>query len=152
VEALQCFALAAEYRDDDTTSTPGASATSAARIGDGDEFVERLRLAARLHDVGKLSMLEAILRRRGRLTADERRVMKTHTTNGAAILAGSAFPVLSLGEQIALTHPERWDGSGCPSRLGGEAFRLAGRIVAVADVFDAPTSARSNQPGRARRP
>jgi hypothetical protein len=77
----------------------------AARIGDGDEFVEHRRLAARLHDVGKLSMLDAILRKRGRLTADERRVMKTHTTNGAAILAGSAFPVLSLGEQIRARPP-----------------------------------------------
>jgi hypothetical protein len=71
---------------------------------------------------------------------------------GAAILAGSAFPVLSFGEQVALTHHERWDGSGYPSRLCGEAFHLAGRIVAVVDVFDAPTPARTNQPGRSRRP
>jgi PAS domain S-box-containing protein len=150
VEALQRLALAAEYRDDDThqhTQRVGdLAAMLAARLGELDEFVEHISLAAPLHDVGKLGVPDAILLKRGRLSDDERRVMETHTTNGAAILAGSAFPVLGLGEQIALTHHERWDGTGYPAGLSGEAIPLAGRIVAVADVFDALTHRRPYKP------
>jgi HD-GYP domain-containing protein (c-di-GMP phosphodiesterase class II) len=122
------------------------AATLAARLGGDDEFVAHIRLAAPLHDVGKLGVPDAILLKRGRLTDDERSVMETHTTKGAAILAGSAFPVLGLAEQIALTHHERWDGTGYPARLGGDAIPVAGRIVAVADVFDALTHARPYKP------
>jgi putative two-component system response regulator len=150
VEALQRLALAAEYRDDDThqhTQRVGeVAAMLAARLGERDEFVEQIRLAAPLHDVGKLGVPDAILLKRARLSDDERRVMETHTTNGAAILAGSAFPVLGLGEQIALTHHERWDGTGYPAGLSGDAIPLAGRIVAVADVFDALTHTRPYKP------
>jgi PAS domain S-box-containing protein/putative nucleotidyltransferase with HDIG domain len=141
VEALQRLALAAEYRDDDThqhTQRVGdLAAMLAARLEGSDELADHIRLAAPLHDIGKLSVPDAILLKPDRLTDDERRVMQTHTTNGAAILAGSQFPVLSLAEQIARTHHERWDGTGYPAGLSGEAIPLAGRIVAVADVFDA---------------
>ena len=141
VEALQRLALAAEYRDDDThqhTERVGhLAAMLAARLGESYEFIERLTLAAPLHDIGKLGVPDTILLKPGRLTSDERAVMETHTTKGAAILAGSAFAVLNLGEEIALTHHERWDGTGYPARLRGDAIPLAGRIVAVADVFDA---------------
>jgi PAS domain S-box-containing protein len=150
VEALQRLALAAEYRDDDTQQhaqrVGDLAAMLAARLGVGEELVEHIRLAAPLHDVGKLSVPDAVLLKPGRLSDDERRVMQTHTSNGAAILAGSAFPVLSLGEQIALTHHERWDGAGYPAGLSGEAIPLAGRIVAVADVFDALAHARPYKP------
>jgi HD-GYP domain-containing protein (c-di-GMP phosphodiesterase class II) len=150
VEVLRRLALAAEYRDDDThkhTQRVGnLAAMLAVRIGESDEFVERISLAAPLHDIGKLRLPDAILLKRGRLTAEEREIMQTHTTHGAAILAGSAYPVLVLGEQIALTHHERWDGSGYPAGLSEEAIPLAGRIVAVADVFDALTYARPYKP------
>jgi putative nucleotidyltransferase with HDIG domain len=150
VEVLRRLALAAEYRDDDThqhTQRVGhLSAMLAARMGEPDAFVERLRLAAPLHDIGKLRLPDAILLKRGRLTDEERTIMQTHTTHGAAILAGSAYSVLALGEQIALTHHERWDGSGYPAGLQRDAIPLAGRIVAVADVFDALTHTRPYKP------
>jgi putative two-component system response regulator len=150
-EVLRRLALAAEYRDDDThqhTQRVGdLAAMLAARMGESDELVEQIRLAAPLHDVGKLGLPDAILLKRGRLTAEERRIMQTHTTHGAAILAGSAYPVLTLGEQIALTHHERWDGTGYPSSLSENAIPLAGRIVAVADVFDALTHSRPYKQG-----
>ena len=150
VEALQRLALAAEYRDDDTrqhTRRVGdLAALLATRLGESEDFVEQIRLAAPLHDVGKLGVPDAILLKPGRLTHHERLVMQTHAAKGAAILAGSAFPVLKLGQQIALTHHERWDGAGYPARLRGEAIPLAGRIVAVADVFDALVHSRPYKP------
>jgi PAS domain S-box-containing protein len=145
-EQLRRLALAAEYRDDDThqhTERVGTLAMLLAeRLGLAADFAERIRHAAPLHDVGKLGVPDAILLKSGRLSDDERSLMQTHTTIGATILAGSAFPVLELGEEIALTHHERWDGSGYPHGRAREDIPLAGRIVAVADVFDALTHAR----------
>jgi hypothetical protein len=150
VEVLRRLALAAEYRDDDThqhTQRVGnLAAMLAARLGESEAFVEDIGLAAPLHDIGKLRVPDAILLKRGRLTDEERTVMQTHTVHGAAILAGSSYSVLTLGEQIALTHHERWDGEGYPAGLREDAIPLAGRIVAVADVFDALTHARPYKP------
>jgi PAS domain S-box-containing protein len=146
MESLQRLALAAEYRDDEThrhTERVGALAALLAEQMDlPRQRIEQLRQAAPLHDVGKLGIPDAILLKPGRLTGGERSVMQTHTTIGAAILSDSGFPVLSLAEQIALSHHERWDGTGYPHRLKGEAIPLVGRIVAVVDVFDALTHAR----------
>jgi PAS domain S-box-containing protein len=146
VEALQRLALAAEYRDDDThqhTERVGSlSALLAAQLGLAVEISNQLRQAAPLHDIGKLGVPDAILLKPGRLTDSERAAMETHTTIGASILTNSAFPILMLGEQIALTHHERWDGGGYPAGLAGYAIPIAGRIVAVADVFDALTHER----------
>jgi PAS domain S-box-containing protein len=145
-ENLRRLALAAEYRDDDThqhTDRVGTLAMMLAeRLGLHADFVERIHHAAPLHDVGKLGVPDAILLKPGRLTDDERAEMQTHTTIGATILAGSSFPILQLGEQIAQTHHERWDGTGYPRQIAGEAIPMAGRIVAVADVFDALTHSR----------
>jgi HD-GYP domain-containing protein (c-di-GMP phosphodiesterase class II) len=150
VEVLRRLALAAEYRDDDThrhTQRVGnLAAMLAERMGESRDFVEHISLAAPLHDIGKLRLPDAILLKRGRLTDEERDIMQTHTTHGATILAGSAYPVLTLGEEIALTHHECWDGSGYPAGLHGDAIPLAGRIVAIADVFDALTHARPYKP------
>jgi PAS domain S-box-containing protein len=145
-ESLRRLAIVAEYRDDSThrhTARVGdLSALLAERLGLHPAMVERLRHAAPLHDVGKLGVPDAILLKPGRLTPVEFRAMQEHTTIGATILTGSRFPVLQLGEEIALTHHERWDGRGYPHGLQGEGIPIAGRIVAVADVFDALTHAR----------
>jgi putative two-component system response regulator len=146
IEILQRLALAAEFRDDDTgqhTQRVGrVSALLARTLGLPDEFVQLILLAAPLHDVGKIGIADAILLKTGRLAADEFRIMTTHTSIGGRILSGSQSPLLQLAEQIALTHHECWDGSGYPVGLQGEDIPLAGRIVSVADVFDALTHRR----------
>ncbi len=98
--------------------------------------------AAPLHDLGKLSLPDAILMKRTRLTVAEYEEVKRHPVTGAAILSGSGSAVLRLAEEIALTHHEWWDGSGYPNGLKGEEIPLSGRIVALADVFDALTHTR----------
>ena len=146
LETLQRLAKAAEYRDDDThqhTERVGSTAALIAdQLGMSDEQVALIRLAAPLHDVGKLAVSDTILLKPGKLTTDEFRQMQTHVTAGAALLAGSSSKVLQLAEEIALSHHERWDGTGYPLNLSEDAIPLSGRIVAVADVFDALTHAR----------
>ena len=90
-----------------------------------------------MHDVGKIGIPDQILRKLGLLTRQEFGVIETHTTMGAVILAGSRIPLLRLACEIALTHHEHWDGSGYPEGLAGDQIPAAGRIVAVADVYDA---------------
>ena len=146
VEVLQRLSLAAEYRDDATlehTERVGRTAALIAeQMGLEDELVLRIRHAAPLHDVGKLSTSDSILLKREELTDEEFERVKTHTTIGAKILAGSTSDTLQLAREIALSHHERWDGSGYPQGLSGEQIPVAGRIVAVADVFDALSHAR----------
>jgi putative two-component system response regulator len=146
LEILERLALAAEYRDDDTQEHAwriGRScALLAVELGLPDAEVELIRRAAPLHDIGKIGIPDAILLKPGKLTDAEFEVMKTHTTIGAEILSGSHSPLLRLAERIALTHHERWDGRGYPGGLIGEEIPLVGRIVAVADVFDALTHQR----------
>jgi PAS domain S-box-containing protein len=140
---LHRLALAAEYRDDDTfqhTQRVGqTSAEIAARLELGSEQILRLREAAPLHDVGKIAIPDCILLKPGKLTAQEFEVMKTHAALGARLLDGSGSPVLQMATIIAASHHERWDGSGYPNGLAGEEIPLVGRVVAVADVFDALT-------------
>jgi PAS domain S-box-containing protein len=146
VETLRRLALAAEYRDDETfehTERVGhTAALLAAELGLSDTDVDRIRQAAPLHDVGKLGLSDTILLKPGPLTPAEFALVKRHTVDGAAILAGSSSNVLNLAEQIALAHHEWWDGSGYPNGLKGEQIPLCARIVAVADVFDALTHSR----------
>jgi putative two-component system response regulator len=150
LETLQRLALAAEYRDETTaahTERVGRTAfLLAGALGLDAEEAAVLRQAAPLHDLGKLAVPDAVLRKRGSLTAAEFEQMKRHATAGAAILAGSSSSVLRAGEQIAASHHERWDGAGYPFGLAGEAIPLPGRIVALADVFDALTHERSYKP------
>ena len=142
IEILERLALAAEYRDDDTgahTQRVGRlSAMLGRALGMSDVDVELIRRAAPLHDVGKIGIPDAILLKPGPLTDEEYEVMKTHTVIGARILSGNTSPHLQLAEEIALTHHERWNGTGYAG-LGGEDIPLPGRIVAVVDVFDALT-------------
>src|ERR1700677_2092081 len=142
-EILQRVAVAAEYRDDDTFQHTERVGRSAAEIGTSlglaAEQIEFLREAAPLHDVGKLAISDSILLKPGKLTVEEYEVMKTHAAAGARVLSGSSSPVLQMATIIAATHHERWDGTGYPAGLAGEAIPLVGRVVAVADVYDALT-------------
>jgi HD-GYP domain-containing protein (c-di-GMP phosphodiesterase class II) len=146
LQVIERLARAAEYRDDDTGEHIRRVGDLASRIGAAlglpEEEQALLLDAAPLHDVGKIAIPDAILLKPGRLTPDEFDHMKRHARFGAEMLAGREFPLLAMAEEIALTHHERWDGSGYPAGLAGVAIPLMGRIVAVADVFDALTHAR----------
>ena len=146
LETLQRLALAAEYRDDDTfqhTERVGRTAHLIAQaLGLPEHEAELIHLAAPLHDVGKLGVPDHILLKPGFLTTIEFAQMTQHTSDGACILANSNSDVLQLAERIALSHHEWWNGKGYPHGLEAEQIPLAGRIVAVADVFDALTHAR----------
>jgi putative two-component system response regulator len=146
LETLQRLALAAEYRDDDTRQhTERVARTSCAiaeRLGLPADQSSLIYRAAPLHDVGKLAIPESILLKPGRLTPDEFEQVKSHTTTGGAILADGSSEVLRTAREIALTHHEWWNGHGYPAGLAGEEIPLCGRIVAVADVFDALTHER----------
>jgi putative two-component system response regulator len=145
-EMLERLALAAEYRDDETQEHAwriGRTCGLLAReLGLPEEEVELLRRAAPLHDIGKIGIPDSILLKPGRLDDQEFEVIKSHTTIGDGILSGSQSPLLRLAQLIARTHHERWEGGGYPRGLTGETIPIAGRIVAVADVFDALTHAR----------
>jgi putative two-component system response regulator len=106
------------------------------------DAVHCLRYAAPLHDIGKIALPDSILRKPEALSLDEWDVLKTHTTIGAQMFAGSRSPILQMAEEIALYHHENWDGTGYTPGLGGDDIPLVGRIVAVADVFDALTHER----------
>jgi putative two-component system response regulator len=146
LDTLERLAVAAEFRDDETGKhTERVAAISAIlgrEAGFEEEEIELLRRAAPLHDLGKIGIPDAILRKPGALTPDEWEIMKTHTTAGARILGGGRSRIIRLAEEIALSHHERWDGSGYPEARSGEAIPPAARVVAVADVFDALTSDR----------
>lgn len=144
-EILERLALAAEYRDDDTgvhTRRVGDTAARiAAALGWQEGAIELIRRAAPLHDVGKIAISDSILLKPGRLTPEEFARMKLHTELGARMLSGGQFPLMQLAQEIALTHHERWDGTGYIG-LCGESIPMAGRIVTVSDVFDALISER----------
>jgi putative two-component system response regulator len=144
-EIIHRLALAAEYRDDATGEhirrVGDISALLFEALGKSRTQVELMRLAAQLHDLGKIGIPDRILLKPGRLTAKEFDQMKAHVTIGAKTLSGSRFALLQMAEEIALTHHECWDGTGY-SGLKREEIPLTGRVVAVADVFDALTHVR----------
>lgn len=143
LEMLVRLARAAEYRDDDTGQhtwrVAHTSGVIAQHMGMPRDRVELLLRAARLHDVGKITVPDKILLKPGKLTPEEFAVVKGHAKAGAELLSGSRSPLIRLAEQIALTHHERWDGAGYPQGLSGESIPLESRILAVADAFDALT-------------
>ena len=141
IDVLDRLAAATELRDDVTghhTRRVGMlSGELALWLGATEHVATLIRRAAPLHDIGKIAIPDQILRKAGPLTPDEYAVMKTHTTIGATILAGGDNELIVAAERIALSHHERWDGAGYPRALAGEAIPLDGRIVAVADFYDA---------------
>jgi len=146
LDTIHRLARAAEYRDEDTGAhikrIGQYSVSVARRLGLNDMVVESLLYAAPMHDVGKIGIPDHILLKPGKLDNDEWQIMKQHTTIGAQILQGSDADFIKVAEAIALTHHEKWDGTGYPRGLQGSNIPLSGRIVAVADVFDALTSKR----------
>ena len=145
-EAILRLGRAAEYRDNETgmhvIRMSRLSARLAKEIGLSEQECQLILQASPMHDVGKIGIPDDILLKPGKLDDKEWKTMKMHPEIGAKILSGSRSELMQMAESIALSHQERWDGSGYPYGLKGEEIPLAGRIVAVADVFDALTSKR----------
>ncbi len=147
LEIVDRLGLATEYRDDDTKAHTGRVGDMASQVANAmglpQKFVQLLRLAAPLHDIGKIGISDLILLKAGKLTDEEFATMKKHTEIGASILSGSKSEILQLAQEIAISHHERWDGRGYPHQLRGDDIPLSGRIVSVVDVFDALTHERT---------
>jgi len=146
LEIVQRLGRASEYRDNETGRHILRMSHSAAllskQIGWSKERCDLMLYASPMHDVGKIGISDSILLKPARLTDEERAIMETHTTIGADILGGSGSELLETARVIALTHHEKWDGSGYPGKLAGTDIPIEGRIAAVVDVFDALTSVR----------
>ncbi len=146
LDTIKRLAIAAEYKDEETgehiSRISSYCELIALNLGLPRSMVENIRYASPMHDVGKIGIPDKILLKPGKLTAQELEIIKSHTTIGENILADSSAEILQYAHQIAGSHHERWDGRGYPRGLAGEAIPITGRIVGIADVFDALTSAR----------
>jgi putative two-component system response regulator len=146
LEIIWRLTAASEYRDNETGAhikrMSQYSAAIAQKMGLPHKAVEAILYAAPMHDIGKIGIPDKILLKPGKLDAQEWEIMKMHTIIGANILEGSMIGFVRMGAMIAITHHEKWDGSGYPKGLKGRQIPLAGRIVPLADVFDALTSKR----------
>jgi putative two-component system response regulator len=146
LDTINRLVTAAEYKDEETgdhiVRMSSYSTLMAEKYGLSDETVKLIQYASPMHDIGKIGIPDQILLKPGRLTAEEFEIIKSHTTIGGKILADSKADVLKLAHEIALTHHEKWDGSGYPRGLAGRDIPISGRIVGIADIFDALTSKR----------
>ena len=149
-ETIHRLLAASAFRDHETGAhiqRTGLFSEVLAREAGWDSFrAEQLRMAAPMHDVGKIGIPDAILRKPGKLTDEEFEIMKTHSLLGAEMLSGSESDVMQLAQQIALSHHERWDGRGYPRGLVGPAIPECARIVAIVDVYDALSHDRVYRP------
>jgi putative two-component system response regulator len=143
--ALRLISAAAE-RDGETGSHVRRIGLYAGELGEalGWEIsrIEDIKIAAPMHDIGKIGIPDAILRKPGRLSEEEYRVMQGHTVIGGNMLSGSDIPMLEMGREIALCHHEKWNGGGYPNGLRGEGIPVSARIVTIVDVYDAMLSRR----------
>lgn len=146
LELVQRLLRAAEFRDTDTGEHIKRIGLYAYEMGKeagcDEKYCKLLEYASMMHDIGKIGIPDEILLKPARLDPEEWAKMTTHTTKGAEILTGSHYDLILMAEQIALTHHEKWDGSGYPKGLKGEEIPIAGRITAICDVFDALISKR----------
>ena len=146
LQVVRRLGRAAEYRDNETgmhiLRMSKISALLGRAFGLDEEQCELLLNASPMHDIGKIGIPDQILLKPGKLNAEEWTIMQGHARIGADILSGDDSEMMAMASEIALTHHEKWDGSGYPSGFSGEQIPLVGRIVAVADVFDALTSVR----------
>lgn len=145
-DTINRLVSAAEYRDEETgdhiVRMSRYCTLIAHKMGLSDEMVKLIRYASPMHDIGKIGIPDHILLKPGRLTDDEFETIKTHTTVGANILANSKADVLKVAHEIALNHHEKWNGKGYPRGLKKDETPVSGRIVGLADTFDALTSKR----------
>lgn len=145
-EIIRRLGRAAEYKDNETglhvVRMSHYARLLAKQAGLPEAFCELLYNAAPMHDIGKIGTPDAVLKKPGKLDEEEWLIMREHAAIGAEIIGEHSDPLLTMARTIALTHHERWDGSGYPNGLVGEAIPLEGRLVAIADVFDALTSVR----------
>jgi len=146
IELIQRLVLAAEFRDSETGNHIVRMSMYTYELGKVVGLPEKecklLLYASMMHDIGKIGIPDNILLKPGKLIPKEWEIMKTHAYKGAQILKGSSSEIIKMAEQIALTHHEKWDGSGYPQGLKGEEIPLVGRITAICDVFDALISER----------
>jgi len=146
LQIIQRLGKAAEYKDNETglhvIRMSRYAHILAKAAGMNEEDAELLMNAAPMHDIGKIGIVDKILKKPGKLTDDEYKEMKSHCEIGADVIGEDSSDLLELAKVIAITHHEKWDGTGYPNKLSGEEIPLEGRIVAIADVFDALTSVR----------
>lgn len=149
-EALFRLSLAADLKDDDTgvhiIRIGFLSEALALLLGESPAQAAMLRKAAPMHDIGKIGIPDRVLKKPGPFDAEERAIMNEHSRMGSEILGRSRIPLFQLAAELALSHHERWDGTGYPAGLAGHAIPLSGRIVAVVDFFDALTMDRVYRP------